>query len=111
MQSHIGQCEILVASQLKRLSHPASSPDLAPYDFRLSGTLKRKLQGCIFGDLVKVATAASTIFSKTPLDGFISVFDEWKRRLLKSIDRRGKCLESDSLPSLGLVRIVARKAQ
>jgi hypothetical protein len=56
--------------------HPPCSPDLAPCDFWLFGTLKRKLERCAFADLVEIMIEANIILSKIPLEKFILVFDE-----------------------------------
>jgi hypothetical protein len=61
---------------ITRLSHLPYSPNLAPCDFWLLGTLKRKLEGSMFGDPIEVLIIVSTILSTIPLDEFISVFDE-----------------------------------
>jgi hypothetical protein len=52
------------------------SRDLAPRNFWLFGTLKRKLAGSTFGDPVEVLIAMNIIFITISLDEFISVFDE-----------------------------------
>jgi hypothetical protein len=77
---------------ITRLLHSSCSPDLAPCDFWLFRTLKRKLEGSTFGDPVEVLTAVSTILSTIPLNVFIFVFDEWKCRLREYIDKRGEYL-------------------
>jgi hypothetical protein len=51
---------------------------------------EKRLEECMFGDPIEVMTVVSTILSKIPFDEFISVFDEWKYRLRKSINRRAK---------------------
>jgi hypothetical protein len=61
--------------------------DLALCDFRLSGTLKRKLKGSTFGHQIEVLFAVNTFFSTIPREDFTSVFDEWKSRLRKWINR------------------------
>jgi hypothetical protein len=77
---------------IARLPNPPYSQNLAPCDFWLFGTLKRKLEGSTFGDQIKVLLPVNTIFSKIPREEFISVFDEWKSRLHECIDRRGEYL-------------------
>jgi hypothetical protein len=54
-----------------RFTGPPYTPDLALWDFWLFGTLKRELEGSIFGNLIRVLTAVSTILSTIPLDEFI----------------------------------------
>jgi hypothetical protein len=60
---------------IARLPHPPYSQDLAPCDFWLFDTLKRKL------------LAVNTIFSTIHREEFILVFDECKSRLRECIDR------------------------
>jgi hypothetical protein len=54
-------------------------------NFWLFGTLKRQLKRSMFGNAVEVLTAVSIILSPIHLDEFVSVFDEWRCRLLECI--------------------------
>lgn len=76
--------------QMIRLPHPAYSPDIAPCDFWLFGKLKEYLKGMQFeseNDLFDAITAFSNEISKSE---FISVFDEWVRRLNQVIETGGE---------------------
>jgi hypothetical protein len=61
---------------ISRLSDPPYSQDLAPCDFWLFGTLKRKLEKSIFEDQIEVLLAMNIIFSTIPREEFVSVFEE-----------------------------------
>jgi hypothetical protein len=76
--------------RITRLLHLSYSPGITLYDFWLFETLKRKLEGSIFGDPVEVLIAMSTILSMIHLHEFISVLGEWKCRLHECIDRGGE---------------------
>jgi hypothetical protein len=77
---------------ITKFLHPSYSQNIAPCYFWLFGTLKRKLEGSTFGDPLEVSTAVNIIRSTIPLDEFISVFNEWKYRLPKCIDREEEYL-------------------
>jgi hypothetical protein len=89
---------------IARLPHPPCGPDLASCDFWLFGTLNRKLEGSTFEDQIEVLLAVNTISGTISREEFISVFNEWKSRLHKCIDRGGEYLYIDSLSSLYLIR-------
>jgi hypothetical protein len=74
------------------LPHPPYSPDLAPCDSWLFGTLKTKLEESMFRDQIEAFLAVNIIFSTIPVEEVISVFDEWKSRLRECIERGGKYL-------------------
>jgi hypothetical protein len=82
---------------------PPYSHDLAPCNFWLFGTLKRKLERSTFGNQIEALLAVNTMFSTIPCE-FITVFDEWKSRLRECIDRGWEYLETHSLSSLYLIR-------
>jgi hypothetical protein len=71
---------------IARFLHPPYSQDLAPWDFWLFGTLKRKLEGFTFGHQIEVLLAVNIIFSTIPGEEFTSAFDKWKSRLHEGID-------------------------
>jgi hypothetical protein len=78
--------------RITRFPHPPYSSDLTPCDFWLFGTLKRKLEEFTFWILIEVLTVMITILSMIHLDQFILIFDDWKCRLRKRIDRREEYL-------------------
>jgi hypothetical protein len=75
-----------------RLLYLLYSQDLVLCDFWLFGMLKRKLGRCTFTNPVEVMMKINIILSKIPREEFILVFDEWKCRLCKYIDRGRKYL-------------------
>jgi hypothetical protein len=89
---------------IARPPHQSYSQNLAPCDFWLFGTLKRKLEGFTFGHQIEMLLAMNTIFSTIPHEEFISVFNEWKSRLRECIDRGGEYLYPDSLSSIYFIR-------
>jgi hypothetical protein len=77
---------------ITRLFHPPYSPDLTPCDFWLFGNLKTKLEGNIFTSAMELMAKINEILMDIPLHKFVSVFDEWKRRLIECIDTGGDYL-------------------
>jgi histone-lysine N-methyltransferase SETMAR len=73
-----------------RLLHPPYSSDLVPCDFWLLGILKNKLEGNTFANEMKVKSKVYEILMNIPLHVFISVFDEWMRRIRECIDSGGE---------------------
>jgi hypothetical protein len=73
--------------RIARLPHLPYSQYLVPCDFWPFSTLKGKLEGSMFGDQIEMSRAMNSIFSTVAREEFISVFDEWKARLHKCIDR------------------------
>jgi histone-lysine N-methyltransferase SETMAR len=62
---------------MQRAPHPAYSPDLAPSDFYLFGSIKQLLSGCKFTNQDSLLQAVSDILvgiEKVPLE---SVFHNW----------------------------------
>jgi hypothetical protein len=60
--------------------HPASSADIAPSDFDIIDNLKMKLQSVAMTDQDKPLSAITEIFSATPQDEFIAVYQNWMKR-------------------------------
>ena len=73
--------ETLARFGMKRLPHPAYSPDLAPSDFYLFGMVKGKLAGRTFGTKDEVVEEIRNIVHSIPKSELVSVMSEWKRRL------------------------------
>jgi hypothetical protein len=71
---------------ITRLPHPISRQAVAPRDFWLFGNLKTKLEGNTFTSAGQLMVKVNEILMDIPLHEFISVFDEWKRRLVKCVD-------------------------
>jgi transposase len=81
--------DYIVHNSMKRAPRPPYSPDLAPSDFFLSGSVKRKLMGYhaesaddLFGPVLLILTE----IPRTTLNG---VFQEWMTRLQKCIPTAG----------------------
>jgi histone-lysine N-methyltransferase SETMAR len=75
--------------RFKSVPHPPFSPDLAPSDFYLFGTIKGKRQGKKFAtpdDLVSEVISIVAFISRTEL---AKAFDEWERRLKRCIELGG----------------------
>jgi hypothetical protein len=77
---------------ITRLPHSPASPDLALCDFWLFENLKTKLEGNKFTGAEQIMVKVNEILMEIPFHEFISVFDEWKRRLVECIDTGGKYL-------------------
>jgi hypothetical protein len=77
---------------IPRLSDPLYRQDLVLCDFWLFRTLKRMLEGSTFENESEVLLAVNTIFSTTPREEFVPVFDERKSRLRECMDRGGEYL-------------------
>lgn len=74
---------------VKRLSHPRYSPDLAPNDFWLIGKLKRALENkCIDGER-KLYNEVMKILKNIPADEYKQCFDKWINRMKECIERNG----------------------
>jgi hypothetical protein len=69
-----------------RLPHSRYSPDLVPCDFWLFGNPKTKLEGNTFKSAEQIMVKVNEILMGISLHEFISVFDEWKRRPVESLD-------------------------
>jgi hypothetical protein len=74
------------------LPHLPDSPDPVLCDFWLFGNLKTKLAGNTFTSAMERMAKVNEILMDIPWHEFISVLDEWKRRLIECIDTRGDYL-------------------
>lgn len=67
--------------------HPPYSPDLAPCDFWLFPTLKKKLGGSSFANLEEVKMAVGRIFNALPKEAFEEALkDKWVKRWKAVVD-------------------------
>jgi histone-lysine N-methyltransferase SETMAR len=73
---------------LKRLPHPAYSPDLFPCDFFLFGFLKQKLTDKQYTPLEGRFAEVTTIVSENASDLISRVFATWQERVQKCSDMR-----------------------
>jgi histone-lysine N-methyltransferase SETMAR len=75
------------------LEHPPYSPDLAPSDYWLFGTLKKHLKGIHFTSDEEVQAAVSKWFREQPeqfySDGFAKLVERWGR----CVERLGDYVE------------------
>jgi hypothetical protein len=90
---------------IRRLFHPSYAPDLAPCDFWLFGNLKTKLEGKSFPSAMERMAKVNQILMDIPLREFISVFDQWMRRVVECIDTGGDYLSKDQSRWLALVSL------
>jgi hypothetical protein len=74
------------------LSHPVYSPDLAPTDLWLFGDLKGMLEWSSFETAEELQERVTDILMSIPISTFRAVFEEWKSRLLRSIETNGEYL-------------------
>jgi histone-lysine N-methyltransferase SETMAR len=73
---------------VKRMPHPAYSPDLSPCDFFLFGYLKEKLIDKQYTAPEGLFAEVTTLISEVP-SGLISrVFATWQERVPKCCDMR-----------------------
>jgi transposase len=67
-------------TNIKRLSQPSHSPDIAPSDFSLFGYLKEKLTEYDIPDRERRKLAITHIFSETGQETLITNFEPWIKR-------------------------------
>jgi hypothetical protein len=85
--------QYLEEHSLKTAPHPLYSPDRAPSDFFLFGSVKRALQGSEFQSVEELLAAVVAMFNAIPTETLISTFHEWIRRLQTSLDTDGEYVE------------------
>jgi hypothetical protein len=78
-----------------RLFQPVYGPDLAPHDFWPFGHLKTKLQENTSTKERELMAKVYEVLMDIPLYKVISVFSQWKRRLVQCIDAGGDGLYFD----------------
>lgn len=71
------------------MPHPAYSPDLAPSDFGIFGTMKQSFVGQDFETEEQLIQAIYNFFDNLPKDFFPKIFSEWERRLNQCIHANG----------------------
>jgi hypothetical protein len=69
---------------------PPYSPDLAPCDFFLFGSLKQHMQGNHFTRKDQVITAVRDVSDKIPLQTFQTVMDDWQYPLKRCTQLEGE---------------------
>jgi hypothetical protein len=78
---------------LKRMPHPAYSPDLSPCDFFLFGCLKDKLIDKEYATTEELFAEAAMMISERPSDLISRVFATLQERLQQCCDMRGNYIE------------------
>ena len=73
--------DALQKAGIETAPHPAYSPDLAPSDFYLFGTLKNAAKTLQFNDVFEIERWIKSKFDAISRSELQSVFDSWKRRL------------------------------
>lgn len=81
--------DFLKISHLFKLDHPAYSPDLAPCDFGLFGTMKEYFEDKEFETEEELFEAIMEFFNGKSKEFWISLFDTWIKRLEKCIEVNG----------------------
>ena len=84
----------LSAADWETIPQPPYSPDLAPCDFYLFGTVKYQLEGMYARNRDEMVEKTKKIFGKIPKEQFKIVMSEWKRRLKKCIEFEGEYTEN-----------------
>ena len=81
------------AHGMKKVPHPAYSPDLAPCDFFLFGHVKKLLQGQSFQTRDELFSEITQILNEIPQETLKNAFFNWKERLQKVINMNGDYIE------------------
>jgi hypothetical protein len=71
---------------IHRLLHSLCTPDIAPCNFWLFGSLKMKLEGMFFDTPAALLAEIEEILGDINITEWVKVFDEWKDRLKRCID-------------------------
>jgi hypothetical protein len=82
--------EFIEAYGMEQAPHPPYSPDLAPSDFYLFGSLKDRLQGQHFEDGDRPFDAIMAVTESIEKVTLQWVFLEWMERLRRCIDTNGE---------------------
>jgi hypothetical protein len=80
---------------IPRLPHPLDSPDIAPCDFWLFGSLKMKLEGIFFDTPAALFAEVEETPGDISITEWMKVFDERKDCLKGCIDAEGEYLENN----------------
>lgn len=75
---------------IERLPHPSYSPYIRPNGFYLYEYIKNNLKGKAFKSREALIEAIIEIIEKIDKNVWISVYDEWIRRLQEVIDNNGE---------------------
>lgn len=80
-------------NRMKRAPQPPYSPYIAPSDFFLFRYIKSRLNGQHFDSVESLLEEVQVILSEISKDTLKKVFEDWKRRLNKVINRNGEFIE------------------
>lgn len=80
-------------SEFRKMPHPAYSPDVAPSDFGLFGTMKEKLIGVEHDSEESLKSHILEILGDFEPDFWQSLFNSWIERLEELIKRDGNYIE------------------
>jgi hypothetical protein len=83
----------LAEQHLKRMQHPAYSPDLSPYEDFLFGCLKDILIDKQSATLEELLAEVAMIISEIPSNLISRIFTTWQERLQKCRDIRGNYIK------------------
>lgn len=83
----------LSQTSFKRVPHPPYSPDLALCDFGIFGTVKTQFIGKEFESENELFEELTKFFKGKTTEFYISLFQEWERRLHKCIELNGEYVE------------------
>jgi histone-lysine N-methyltransferase SETMAR len=85
--------QFMEQNSMQRAPHPAYSPDLAPSDFYLFGSIQQLLSGCQFSDQDSLLQAVSDILVGIEKVTLESVFHNWMERLCQYSANGGEYVE------------------
>lgn len=83
----------LSTTEFKTMKHPPYSPDIAPSDFGLFGTVKEKMINTEHANVQELQSHINEILYSFSEKFWKSLFLEWKRRLMKVIECNGDYFE------------------
>lgn len=79
----------IAKTTFERIPHPPYSPDLAPSDFGLFGTVKDYFKGREFESEEELLSAINEFLTSKSKQFFKSLFENWEKRLKRCIDLDG----------------------
>lgn len=85
--------DYLLAQNVKLTGHPPYSPDLAPNDYFLFPTIKKKLRGQRFPTPEEAVNAFKNLVLEVPSSEWQNCFQNWFRRMEKCVNLSGEYFE------------------
>ena len=83
----------LMKTTFRKVPHPPYSPDLAICDFGIFGTAKTSFQGKRFDTEEELLSELQKFLREKPKEFYISLFENWIKRLQRCIDIGGEYVE------------------